>query len=191
MNKGLKAILIIILLILLSIFLPIIAIYYFVASKSLDLTSLQRLVLTNEYIQSYLFWAAVVLAILTVVILLYPKRVSTFILKEQRGALALDKRAIEGYVRTSLKQENFMDTPKVNVIATKNKLKVNVRGQLKKTSALIDRTDNWAKGMEKQIHQLLGSKEKFSINVKFYSFDSDSSKTGVVESRVGQEEEEI
>ena len=178
MNKGLKAILIIILLILLSIFLPIIAIYYFVASKSLDLTSLQRLVLTNEYIQSYLFWAAVVLAILTVVImliiLLYPKRVSTFILKEQRGALALDKRAIEGYVRTSLKQENFMDTPKVNV-----------RGQLKKTSALIDRTDNWAKGMEKQIHQLLGSKEKFSINVKFYSFDSDSSKTGVVESRVG------
>ena len=175
MNKGLKAILIIILLILLSIFLPIIAIYYFVASKSLDLTSLQRLVLTNEYIQSYLFWAAVVLAILTVVImliiLLYPKRVSTFILKEQRGALALDKRAI--------------DTPKVNVIATKNKLKVNVRGQLKKTSALIDRTDNWAKGMEKQIHQLLGSKEKFSINVKFYSFDSDSSKTGVVESRVG------
>lgn len=189
MNKGLKAILIIILLILLSIFLPIIAIYYFVASKSLDLTSLQRLVLTNEYIQSYLFWAAVVLAILTVVImliiLLYPKRVSTFILKEQRGALALDKRAIEGYVRTSLKQENFMDTPKVNVIATKNKLKVNVRGQLKKTSALIDRTDDWAKGMEKQIHQLLGSKEKFSINLKFYSFDSDSSKTGVVESRVG------
>ena len=78
-----------------------------------------------------------------------------------------------------------MDTPKVNVIATKNKLKVNVRGQLKKTSALIDRTDNWAKGMEKQIHQLLGSKEKFSNNVKFYSFDSDSSKTGVVESRVG------
>ena len=78
-----------------------------------------------------------------------------------------------------------MDTPKVNVIATKNKLKVNVRGQLKKTSALIDRTDNWAKGMEKQKHQLLGSKENLSINVKFYSIDSDSSKTGVVESRVG------
>lgn len=188
MNKGLKAILIIILLILLSIFLPIIAIYYFVTSKSFDLTSMQHFVLTNRFVQNYLFWAAVVLAILTVIILLiillYPKRVSKFILRDQRGTLALDKRAIEGYVRTSLKQENFMDTPKVSVVATKNKIKVNVRGQLKKTSALIDRTDTWANAMKTQIRHLLGPKEKFTINVKFHSFDSDSVNKPVAESRV-------
>lgn len=188
MNKVLKTILIIFSLVLLSIFLSVVAIYYFIASNPLDFSSLQQFVLTNEYAQLYLFWVAAALAILTVigifVILFYPKRVTKFVLKEQRGKLALDKRAIEGYVRTSIKQEDFMDNPKVNVAATKNKIRVNVRGQLKKTSGLVGQTDHWAKNVETKLRDLLGPEEKVSIKVKLQAFEPTPMETTVTRPRV-------
>ena len=64
MNKFLKTILIIFSLVLLSIFLSVVAIYYFIASNPLDFSSLQQFVLTNQYAQLYLFWVAAALAIL-------------------------------------------------------------------------------------------------------------------------------
>lgn len=187
MNKILKTILIIISLVLLSIFLSVAAIYYFIASNPLDLSSLQQFVLTNNYAQIYLFWVAVALAIITVigifVILFYPKRVTKFVLHEERGKLALDKRAIEGYVRTSIKQEDFMNDPKVNVAATKNKIKVNVRGQLKKTSGLVGQTDRWAKNVETKIRELLGPEEKVSIKVKLQALEPAPTETTVTRTR--------
>ena len=183
MNKFLKTILIIFSLVLLSIFLSVVAIYYFIASNPLDLSALQQFVLTNNYAQIYLFWVAAALAILTVIgifiILFYPKRVTKFVLQEERGKLALDKRAIEGYVRTSIKQEDFMDNPKVNVAATKNKIKVNVRCQLKKTSGLVGQTDRWAKNVETKIKQLVGADEKVSIKVKLQALEPTPTETTV------------
>ncbi|MGP5430364.1 alkaline shock response membrane anchor protein AmaP [Enterococcus malodoratus] len=187
MNKVLKTILIIFSLVLLSIFLSVVAIYYFIASNPLDFSSLQQFVLTNDYAQLYLFWVAAALAILTVigifVILFYPKRVTKFVLQEDRGKLALDKRAIEGYVRTSIKQEDFMDNPKVNVTATKNKIRVNVRGQLKKTSGLVGQTDRWAKNVETKLRELLGPEEKVSIKVKLQSFEPTPTETTLTRTR--------
>lgn len=188
MNKILKTILIIFSLVLLSIFLSVVAIYYFIASNPLDFSSLQQFVLTNQYAQLYLFWVAAALAILTVigifVIIFYPKRVTKFSLKENRGELALDKRAIEGYVRTSIKQEDFMNNPKVNVAATKNRIKVNVHGQLKKTSGLIGQTDQWTKNVETKLRELLGSEEKVSIKVKLQAIEPTSSEATVTRPRV-------
>ncbi|MDB1750097.1 alkaline shock response membrane anchor protein AmaP [Enterococcus avium] len=188
MNKFLKTILIIFSLVLLSIFLSVVAIYYFIASNPLDFSSLQQFVLTNQYAQLYLFWVAAALAILTVigifVIIFYPKRVTKFSLKENRGELALDKRAIEGYVRTSIKQEDFMNNPKVNVAATKNRIKVNVHGQLKKTSGLIGQADQWAKNVETKLRELLGSEEKVSIKVKLQAIEPTSSEATVTRPRV-------
>ena len=79
----------------------------------------------------------------------------------------MDKRAIEGYVRSSIKEENFMDNPKVKVTATKNKIDVDVRGRLKKTSDLVGRTDRWTKNVESDLRNLIGTSEKISIKVKF------------------------
>ena len=188
MSKVLKTILIILSLVLLSVFLSVAAIYYFIASNPLDFSSLQQFVLTNQYAQIYLFWVAAALAILTVigifVILFYPKRVTKFNLKEDRGQLALDKRAIEGYVRTSIKQEDFMDSPKVNVSATKNKIRVHVRGQLKKTSGLVGKTDLWAQNVETMLHGLLGPEEKVSIKVKIQALEPTPVETTVTRPRV-------
>lgn len=188
MSKVLKTILIILSLVLLSVFLSVAAIYYFIASNPLDFSSLQQFVLTNQYAQIYLFWVAAALAIVTVigifVILFYPKRVTKFNLKEDRGQLALDKRAIEGYVRTSIKQEDFMDSPKVNVSATKNKIRVHVRGQLKKTSGLVGKTDLWAQNVETMLRGLLGPEEKVSIKVKIQALEPTPVETTVTRPRV-------
>ncbi|GAA2911547.1 alkaline shock response membrane anchor protein AmaP [Enterococcus pseudoavium] len=187
MNKLLKIILIIFSLVLLSVFLSVAAIYYLVPSNPLDLSDIQRFVLTNEYAQLYLFWAAIVLAILIVIVILmvlfYPKRVTKFILKDNRGQLSLDKRAIEGYVRTSINQKDFMDSPKVNVAATKNRIRVHVRGQLKKTSDLVGRTDLWAQNVEALLQDLLGAKEQVSIKVKFQSLESRKTPTETIVDR--------
>ena len=188
MNKFLKTILIIVSLILLSIFLAMAIIYYSIVSIPMNFSPLQQFVLTNQYAQLYLFWVAAALAILTIigifVIIFYPKRVTRFSLKKNRGELALDKRAIEGYVRTSSKQKDFMNNPKVNVAATKNRIKVKIRGQLKKTSGLIGQTDQWAKNVETKLRELLGSEEKVSIKVKLQAIEPTSSEATVTRPRV-------
>lgn len=72
-----------------------------------------------------------------------------------------------------------MDNPKVNVAATKNKIKVNVRGQLKKTSGLVGQTDRWAKNVETKIKQLVGADEKVSIKVKLQALEPTPTETTV------------
>lgn len=188
MNRAYKILLILFSLVLLSIFLSVITIYYFIASHSLTFDSVQQFVLTNNYAQRYLFWVSVIFAALTViallVILFYPKKVTKFILQEKRGQLSLDKRAIEGFVRTSIKQEDFMDNPKVHVTATKKKLNVQVRGQLKKTSDLIGQTNHWAQKVETTIHNLLGPEEKVTIQVTLQTFEPVPTKTTMTRPRV-------
>ncbi|MGX7205067.1 alkaline shock response membrane anchor protein AmaP [Enterococcus pingfangensis] len=96
MNRFLKIILVIFSLVLLSIFLSVAAIYYFIAENPVNISSSQH-VLTNNYVQLYLFWVSVILAALTVItifmLLFYPKRIIKFTLKEERGQATLDKQA--------------------------------------------------------------------------------------------------
>ena len=76
-----------------------------------------------------------------------------------------------------------MDNPKVHVTATKNKLKVNVRGQLKKTSGLIGQTDRWAHNVETNLRQLIGTDEKVSIKVKFQAIEPTPTETTVTKTK--------
>ena len=52
--------------------------------------------LTNYYMQQYIFWAAVVFAVLAIIILLvvlfYPKSRGTFVMKREDGKLTIDKK---------------------------------------------------------------------------------------------------
>lgn len=81
--------------------------------------------------QQYIFWVAVGLAILLIIALLivifYPKTIGTFLLKKGDGELTLDKKAIEGMVRSHLNEDEFIHSPKVNIKATKNKIAVQLK----------------------------------------------------------------
>ena len=87
------------------------------------------------------FWVALVLLgimlFLFLFILLFPRRKGTFELKEEQGKLVLHRKAIEGFVRSSLQDSDFLEAPTIRVKATKRRIKVNVKGTLKGTGHKI------------------------------------------------------
>lgn len=112
MNKGLKIIGVIMSLLLLSVFLAIALINApYIMPEQLE--RFRFFTLTNYYMQQYIFWAAVVFAVLAIIILLvvlfYPKSRGTFVMKREDGKLTIDKKAIEGwYVPIYTKKSSFI-----------------------------------------------------------------------------------
>ena len=49
----------------------------------------------------------------------------------------LHRKAIEGFVRSSLQDSDFLEAPTIRVKATKRRIKVNVKGTLKRTADLM------------------------------------------------------
>ncbi|MGX7200187.1 alkaline shock response membrane anchor protein AmaP [Enterococcus nangangensis] len=177
MNRGMKACGIVVSVILLSVLLPIII----MTSPYLDnpftwgrWRFIERSLL-NYYFQQYLFWISLAFAILLLIAILlfifYPRVKRSFVLTEAGGKLTLDKRALEGLVRTKVKTKEFVTEPKVDVQATKNKIKVKVKGQLKRTSSLIGRTGTLMEEIRQELQQVLGSSEKIAIEVKYVDIE--------------------
>ena len=96
MNKGLKIIGVIMSLLLLSVFLAIALINApYIMPEQLE--RFRFFTLTNYYMQQYIFWAAVVFAVLAIIILLvvlfYPKSRGTFVMKREDGKLTIDEKS--------------------------------------------------------------------------------------------------
>lgn len=81
----------------------------------------------NEYARQAIFWVALVLLgimlFLFLFILLFPRRKGTFELKEEQGKLVLHRKAIEGFVRSSLQDSDFLEAPTIRVKATNGALR--------------------------------------------------------------------
>ncbi|EMF0149653.1 alkaline shock response membrane anchor protein AmaP [Enterococcus hirae] len=179
MNKGTKTIGVIFSLLLLSILLFVVLISA-VYPLPLMLERFRFFTITNYYMQQYIFWVAVGLAILLIIALLivifYPKTIGTFLLKKGDGELTLDKKAIEGMVRSHLHEDEFIHSPKVNIKATKNKIAVTVKGELKRTSSLIGKTKILMDEIEKEVKQLLGTDEQVKVSVKYTGYQAPTNK---------------
>ena len=121
-------------------------------------------------------WVALVLLgimlFLFLFILLFPRRKGTFELKEEQGKLVLHRKAIEGFVRSSLQDSDFLEAPTIRVKATKRRIKVNVKGTLKRTADLIGQTEAWSKTMEERLARLVGTGHKITIDVHFEDIQS-------------------
>ncbi|MEY8444607.1 alkaline shock response membrane anchor protein AmaP [Enterococcus ratti] len=179
MNKGWKIIGILVSLFLLLVLLGVV----FINVPYLMPQQLERLrffVATNNYFQYYLFWAAVVFAILVLillfVVLFYPKSKGTFVLKQNTGQLTLDKKAIEGLVRSQLHEEEFVSTPRIRVRSTKNKIYVHVKGDLKRTSSLIGKTSMLMQDIERQVKRVLGTEQNIAVAVTYSGYEHDDRK---------------
>lgn len=126
---------------------------------------------TNDYWRQYTFWVALVFSIVTVIlffiVLFYPKYKSTFVLKQKNGKLTLERKAIEGIVRSNLHEKEFIGSPKIKVNATKNKINVHVKGELKKTSSLVGKTNNLIQEIKEQLIQVLGARQDIRIYVTY------------------------
>ncbi|GAA2943619.1 alkaline shock response membrane anchor protein AmaP [Enterococcus raffinosus] len=190
MNRGIKAIGIIISVILMSALLMVIAISspYMNLPFGIHRTEFIRNSLSNYFLREYLFWVALVFSIILLIFILflifYPKVKQTFVLKEEKGRLSLDRKAIEGFVRTKTQNVGFVASPDVKVRATKNKIRIKIKGQLNRTSAHIGKTETLMKEIQQELQEILGSQEKIKVDVAYKSFDDEQDKNTADHSRV-------
>lgn len=178
MNKGWKTLAIVVSLIFITVLLPILLLGNPYFSLPFGLDRKERFIsffFTNYFLQQYLFWAAAVLIIFflcfILVIIFYPRTKATFVLKEDKGTLSIDKKAIEGLVRTKVSEKEFVDGPKVNVKATKNRISVKIKGRLKRTSALVGKTENLMTEIQQDLQRTLGSSEKVKVDVSYTNYE--------------------
>lgn len=184
MNKGLKAVLIIVSLLLISVLVPVMLMGNTFLNLPFGLDSfhnISRFSFSNYYFSQYLFWVATVfillLLLMILVIIFYPKTKRSFVLKEDKGTLTLDKKAIEGFVAAKLDKKEFVDSPKVNVKATKNKILVKIKGKLKRTSSLVGKTEALMAEIQNDLQQTLGSSEKVKVDVQYAKFEEEKTNT--------------
>ena len=69
-----------------------------------------------------------------------------------------------------------IDKSQVNIKATKNKIAVTVKGELKRTSSLIGKTRILMDEIEKEVKQLLGTDEQVKVSVKYTGYQAPTNK---------------
>lgn len=180
MNRLMKTLLIICSLILIVLFGALAVLFWPWSDPASPLPAVRRF-LYDPNIQQTIFWISAFLLlaalIAIIVIAVFPKQTGTFTLKEKRGKLSIHKKAIEGFVRESLREKEFVGTPKVLVHSSNNQINVKVRGELKRTSSLIGKTEQWAASVQEQLQQLLGEKNRVKVNVDFEYWEKSAEKS--------------
>ncbi|KPG68722.1 alkaline shock response membrane anchor protein AmaP [Enterococcus sp. RIT-PI-f] len=178
MSKGWKIVSIIISLVFITVLLPIVLMSnpYMQLPFGLDREgNVVSYFFNNLFMRQYMFWVAAVFIILFLIVILvvlfYPKTKTTFVLKEDKGTLTIDKKAIEGLVRTKVSDKEFVEGPKVSVKATKHRLLIKIKGRLKRTSALVGKTENLMAEIQQDVQRVLGSSEKIKVEVNYANFE--------------------
>lgn len=173
MSKEVKIISIMVSLILLTVLLGVALINEpYLLPEQLD--DFRFFIISNYYMQQYFFWTAIALSIaiiiLLLIILFYPKSKRTFVLKHKDGKLILDKKAIEDFVLSNLSEKEFMHYPKVKVYSTNNKINIHVKGDLKRTSSLIGKTNSLIQEIKEKVEQVIGEDQNIKIGVTYNGY---------------------
>ncbi|WP_395386892.1 alkaline shock response membrane anchor protein AmaP [Pediococcus parvulus] len=176
MNKFFKTVLIVCALLFMVLCLFVTSLTWPGEQHSQFLVNMRDFFLTNYYAYTIMFWISVVVLaaflIVILIILFYPKATTTFTLKENRGKLSVHSRAIEGMVRSMLNKEDFIGSPKVKVQTLKRRITVIVKGEIKRTSALVDHTEEWSNRAQDRIKNLVGAHHSVKVNVRLERYQS-------------------
>lgn len=99
----------------------------------------------------------IIFLIMLLVILCYPKKITKLKFKKNNGAILIDRKAIKGFMLSSLKEEKSIKNPSIQIKMRKKKIKVSIKGKIGVTSDIYGRTKDWEDKMEEQIKLLIGS----------------------------------
>lgn len=178
MTRTKKIISIILILILMLAFFSITTFYQYTENLSFRFLPLSKYPLIGQYFPGFLFWLSVILIAIgflaILVILFYPKKLGKVKLKEDHGSLSIDKNAIKGFVESVVEQNSFISPPKVKVAMTKRKVKVKIKGDLKRTTDLVEKNERLVDQIESSLKQLIGLKQKIKIQVAYQGFENPS-----------------
>ncbi len=168
MSKWKKTGLIVLAVLLLSFLLPVIW-DQLTLNKSVSILKWQFLM--PQFLSQYLLWFAVGLSALLLigilVVIFYPKDKQTFILQNGKDTLKIQKKAIEGLVDVHLNERDFVKKPQVKIRAVGNKMKIKIKGELKRTTDLIHRVDQFTENIKTDITNILGHGKDYIVQVDF------------------------
>mgnify|MGYP000844400384 CR=1 FL=1 len=174
MSKSKKILSLIFCILILTILIPILLDYHKVSGLGLHLVNWKRISFLGYYLSRYLFWGSLVLSVLILllmlVILFYPKRALEIQLEEKGGKLKLKNSAIEGFVRSVVNENSFIKNPKVRVNSRKNKCLVYVEGEILPSDNIIKRTQSIKDEIGNGLTQFFGMNHgvKLDVSVKDY-----------------------
>lgn len=127
----------------------------------------------GEIRSNYIFWASVtfgVLALLAIIVVIfYPRTYTEIELDDSKsGTLLLKKSAIEGYVKTIVRETGYMKSPSVTATLYRKKFKVKVAGKVVPRVAVLEKTRQLSLDIQNGLNEFFGVSKKvdFTVNVK-------------------------
>lgn len=128
----------------------------------------------------YFFWMAAVFMVLIlvgiIVVALIPKTTTTIPLKQDKGTLTLSKSAIDGLVKASANDTEWLKNARVKTKMKKKKVRVEVTGTVRPTVDTYEKVQRFNKKTEDEIHRFLGVEAPIEIHVTFKDLQKDAPK---------------
>ncbi|MCD1023895.1 alkaline shock response membrane anchor protein AmaP [Enterococcus sp. SMC-9] len=174
MRKSTKVVL---LLVIFFLFFPLfhtLITTQYVAGWSFVLRPFTTYPLIGDAMGQFLFWSTAGLLILLIisifVIIFFPKVSNELEINTENGTLTIQKKAIESYVLTAVKEEPFIANPSVKAVIKKKKIKIYVSGQMRKVFQTTQRQQALADKIKTDLNQLFGAKQEIVTDVIFKDF---------------------
>lgn len=108
------------------------------------------------------------------VVLFFPQKTTSFLFMKSSGALTISKKSIEGLVHEVIVNKQLMRNPTISAKMRKKKIAISVKGDLGYLEDMFSKTEDCAREIEKELHQLIGEEVKINIRIKFIEYKNKS-----------------
>ncbi|EOT43056.1 MULTISPECIES: alkaline shock response membrane anchor protein AmaP [Enterococcus] len=174
MRKSTKVVLLLVIFFLFFPLMHTLITTQYVANLSFSLLPFTVYPLVGNVMGQFLFWTAAGLLILLVicifVVIFFPKVSNQLEIETDNGTLTIQKKAIENYVLTAVKEEPFIADPNVKAVIKKKKIKIYVSGQMRKVFQTTQRQKVLSDKIKNDLNQIFGAKQEIVTDVVFKDF---------------------
>ncbi|HFD3678513.1 TPA: alkaline shock response membrane anchor protein AmaP, partial [Enterococcus faecium] len=93
------------------------------------------------------------------------------------GKIAIQKKAIENFVLIAAKEEPFIVDPTVKVVIKKKKIKIYVRGKIRKAFQTGERQTSFIRKVNTNLNALFGAEQTILTEIKFNDYHERNKET--------------
>jgi hypothetical protein len=176
---GKKIILIILDLLLLTFVLPTAWDYYNFMEYDWVVTTSSNLPFVGEYMPDYLFWGSITLAVLLIIVLIvivcYPRTYIDVALISNNGNLTLKRSAIEGFVNEKVKENDYLKNSKIYVSLYKNKIDIDIKGEIIPRVEVAQKAKVLEQEIIEGLKNFFGLEQAVKLNVEVTSLSKEDS----------------
>ncbi|MDN6640291.1 MAG: alkaline shock response membrane anchor protein AmaP [Tetragenococcus sp.] len=134
--------------------------------------------LLGPYVQPILFWLSVVFIAVAILLLLgtifAPKKSNTLLIKRKNGKLKVQKKAVENFVMTIVREEPFIENPNVKAKLTRKKVKIKIAGNLRKAMRIPDKQNALVDEVKNEVSALLGTTDNIQTEVRLQDYQKEN-----------------